>query len=137
MDAAVPYVLGYQAQRAESALAAQGFEVRVIGDTTTSATVTTQIPGAATSIPKGSTVILYLGDSENYELEVGVVPNVIGMTVEQANEAITNAGFNIKISGGAADNSDAVATMQSVAAEAEVYKGNVIEVTFQVNSREG
>lgn len=137
MDAAVPYVLGYQAQRAESALAAQGFEVRIVGDTTTSATVTTQIPGAATSIPKGSTVILYLGDSENYELEVGVVPDVIGMTVEQANEAITNAGFNIKISGGAADNSDAVATMQSVAADAEVYKGNVIEVTFQVNSREG
>ncbi len=137
MDAAVPYVLGYQAQRAESALAAQGFEVRFVGDETTNASVTTQIPGAATSIPKGSTVVLYLGDSNNYELESAEVPNVIGMTVQEANDAIVNAGFNIKISGGAAENSDAVATMQSIAGGVEAYQGNVIEVTFQVNSREG
>lgn len=137
MDAAVPYVLGYQAQRAESALAARGFEVRIVGDVTSSDTVTTQIPGAASSIPKGSTVVLYLGDSNSYELESSEVPDVIGMTVEQANAAITNAGFNIKISGGAADNSDAVATMQSIAAGVKAYKGNVVEVTFQVNSREG
>jgi len=133
MDAAVPYVLGYEALRAESALSAQGFEVRIVGDTSTNAKVTTQIPRAAASIPKGSTVVLYLGDAESYELEKSVVPYVIGMTVEEANEAITNAGFNIKISGGAAENSNAVATAQSSSPEAELYKGSVIEVTFQVN----
>lgn len=133
MDAAVPYVLGYQAQRAESSLAAQGFEVRIVGDPNSSDAVNTQIPGAGASIPKGSTVVLYLGDPSTYELESAEVPNVIGMTVQQANETITNAGFNIKISGGAAENSKAVATMQSVAEGVEYYKGNVIEVTFQVN----
>lgn len=132
MDAAVPYVLGYEAMRAESSLAASGFEVRIVGDENSGEKVSTQIPGAGTSIPKGSTVVLYLGSDT--ELETGVVPDVIGMTVEQANEAIVNAGFNIKISGGAAENSSAVATTQSTGGGAEAYKGSVIEVMFQVNT---
>ena len=132
MDAAVPYVLGYEAMRAESSLAAQGFEVRIVGDETSGEKVATQIPGAGMSIPKGSTVVLYLGNEP--ELETGIVPDVLGMTVEQANEAIINAGFNIKISGGAAENASAVATVQSIGGGAEAYKGNVIEVMFQVNT---
>ncbi len=132
MDAAVPYVLGYEAMRAESSLVAQGFEVRIVGDETSGEKVSTQIPGAGMSIPKGSTVVLYLGNE--LELETGIVPDVLGMTVEQANEAIVNAGFNIKISGGAAENASAVATVQSIGGGTEAYKGNVIEVMFQVNT---
>ncbi len=132
MDAAVPYVLGYEAMRAESSLVAQGFEVRIVGDETSGEKVSTQIPGAGMSIPKGSTVVLYLGNE--LELETGIVPDVLGMTVEQANEAIVNAGFNIKISGGAAENANAVATVQSIGGGTEAYKGNVIEVMFQVNT---
>lgn len=132
MDAAVPYVLGYEAMRAESSLVAQGFEVRIVGDETSGEKVSTQIPGAGMSIPKGSTVVLYLGNEP--ELETGIVPDVLGMTVEQANEAIINAGFNIKISGGAAENASAVATVQSIGGGTEAYKGNVIEVMFQVNT---
>ncbi len=131
MDAAVPYVLGYEAMRAQSSLIAQGFEVRTVGDEASGEKVSTQIPAAGASIPKGSTVVIYLGSET--ELETGVVPDVIGMTVEQANEAIVNAGFNIKISGGAAENSKAVATAQSIGADVEAYKGNVVEVTFQFN----
>ena len=79
--------------------------------------------------------MLYLGSE--YDMEVGIVPNVIGMTVAQANTELTNAGFNIKISGGAAENVEAVAVMQSYESGAELYKGNVIEVTFQVNDPDG
>lgn len=132
MDAAVPYVLNYEPQRAESALAAAGFEVRFVGDIASGDKVTAQVPSAVSSIPKGSTVVLYLG--EDPEFEISVVPNVLDMTVEQANEAITNAGFNIKISGGAAENPNAVAVSQSIAPDVEAYKGNVVEVTFQVNT---
>lgn len=132
MDAAVPYVLNYEPQRAESALAAEGFEVRFVGDVEAGGKVTAQVPSAVSSIPKGSTVVLYLG--EDPEFETAIVPNVIDMTVEEANEAITNAGFNIKISGGAAENPNAVAVSQSIYPDAEAYKGNVIEVTFQVNT---
>lgn len=131
MDAAVPYVLGVESQRAEAKLSAEGFEVRYVGDASSGATVTTQIPASGTSIPKGSTVVLYLGNE--YDLESGIIPDVTGMTVSQANEAITNAGFNIKISGGAADNESAVATSQYPVGGTDAYKGNVVEVTFQVN----
>ena len=74
--------------------------------------------------------MLYFGTNE---YESGVMPDVTGMTVAQANEAITNAGFNIKITGGAADNANAVATSQYPVGGTEAYKGNVVEVTFQVN----
>ena len=131
MDAAVPYVMGMEAQRAEAKLNAEGFEVRYVGDPASGATVSTQIPASGSSIPKGSTVVLYLGNE--YDLESAVIPNVTGMTVSQANEAITNAGFNIKISGGAAENANAVAYAQYPVGGTDGYKGNVVEVTFQVN----
>lgn len=131
MDAAVPYVMGMEAQRAEAKLNAEGFDVRYVGDPASGATVSTQIPASGSSIPKGSTVVLYLGNE--YDLESGVIPDVTGMTVSQANEAITNAGFNIKISGGAAENANAVASTQYPTGGTDAYKGNVVEVTFQVN----
>ena len=131
MDAAVPYVMGMEAQRAEAKLNADGFEVRYVGDPASGATVSTQIPASGSSIPKGSTVVLYLGNE--YDLESAVIPDVTGMTVSQANEAITNAGFNIKISGGAAENAKAVASAQYPVGGTDGYKGNVVEVTFQVN----
>ena len=131
MDAAVPYVMGMEAQRAEAKLNAEGFEVRYVGDPASGATVSTQIPASGSSIPKGSTVVLYLGNE--YDLESAVIPEVTGMTVSQANEAITNAGFNIKISGGAAENANAVASAQYPVGGTDGYKGNVVEVTFQVN----
>lgn len=131
MDAAVPYVMGMEAQRAEAKLNADGFEVRYVGDPASGATVSTQIPASGSSIPKGSTVVLYLGNE--YDLESAVIPNVTGMTVSQANESITNAGFNIKISGGAAENANAVASAQYPVGGTDGYKGNVVEVTFQVN----
>ncbi len=130
----VPYVLGYNAQRAESAMLAQGFEVRTVGDTTTG-TVSMQMPYNGTTIPKGSTVILYFGD--DVEAETGIVPDVTGMTVAEANAAIINAGFNIQISGGAAENSDAVASSQSLMGGTETYLGTLIEVTFLVMDRTG
>ena len=132
MDAIVPYVLGNLSQKAESLLVASGFNARIVGDASGSATVTRQVPYSGQSIPKGSTVVLYLG---NEEVETAIVPDVMGLSVAQANEKITNAGFNIKISGGAAQNVNAVAVEQSVYAGAEINKGSVIEVTFQYNTQ--
>ncbi len=132
MDAAVPYVLGMEPQRAEARLISENFEVRYVGDTTSGATISTQIPASGSSIPKGSTVVLYIGS--DVKLESGVIPDVTGMTVSQANEAIVNAGFNIKISGGAADNANATASAQYPLGGTDAYLGNVVEVTFQVNS---
>lgn len=131
MDATVPYVLGYQSMYAQSYLTAENFKVEFVGDSSSDEVVTAQIPSSGSSIPKGSTVVLYIGDQE---LETGTVPNVLNMSVDEANKAIQNAGFNIKILGGAAENADAVATMQSYPEGMSLYRGSVIEVTFQANS---
>ncbi|MCM1165026.1 MAG: penicillin-binding transpeptidase domain-containing protein [Lachnospiraceae bacterium] len=131
MDAIVPNVKGDLSMYAQSYLTANNFEVRWVGDPSGEARVTDQVPASGSSIPKGSTVVLYIGDEE---LETGTVPNVLGMSVSAANEAITDAGFNIKILGGAAENADAVATMQNYSEGQTLYKGSVIEVTFQANS---
>lgn len=131
MDAVVPYVLGSLSMKAESSLVARGFKVRSIGETAENMTVMKQVPAAGTSIPKGSTVLLYYGDSET---QTAAVPNVIGLSVAEANERITSAGFNIKIIGGAAQNTNAVAISQSFYEGVVINKGTVIEVEFQYES---
>lgn len=131
MDAVVPWVIGNLSMYAESVLAANGFEARFVGDASGNGEVTSTIPAAGATIPKGSEVVVYIGEQE---LEYGTVPNVVGMSAAEANEAITNAGFNIKFNGGAAENSDARATAQNWVPGAQIYKGNVIEVTFEISS---
>ncbi len=132
MDAVVPYVIGNLSMKAESLLAAKGFKAKIVGNESDNAVVTSQIPASGSSIPKGSTVILYFGDAE---AETASVPNVLGMSAAKANETITNAGFNIKITGGAAQNVNAVAVSQSHDPGAVINKGAVIEVEFRYDSR--
>lgn len=134
MDAVVPYVIGQNSMRAQGTLVGQGFNVRIVGDESgTEALVTNQIPYSGMSVPKGSTVVLYMGGAES---ETASVPNVMGMDLTAANNAITDAGFNIKVIGGAASNSEAKAVSQSVNAGTTIEKGSVIEVTFRVDTRD-
>lgn len=132
MDAVVPWVIGSLSMKAESFLAAKGFKAKLVGNDSDDAVVTAQIPYSGASIPKGSTVILYFGDAK---AETAAVPNVIGMSAAQANEAITNAGFNIKLTGGAVQNVNAVAVSQSFVPGVVINKGTVIEVEFRYDSR--
>ncbi len=132
MDAVVPNVIGNVPMNAETYLTTNGFKVRFVGNVTGDEKATAQIPGSGQSIPKGSTVVVYFDDSN---IETGTVPNVLGLSVAEANEKIVNAGFNIKISGGAAENANAVAVSQSLPEGLVGYKGSVVEVTFLVNDR--
>ena len=134
MDAVVPYVQGSLSIWAESTLATKGFKAKIVGDAASSdATVKRQIPSSNTTIKKGSTVVLYL-DSDA-DLETGKIPNVIGKNAAEANQIITEAGFNIKIVGGAAQNAEAVAVHQSISPGVTGYLGSVITVTFQYNTQ--
>lgn len=134
MDSTVPYVVGYLSMKAESLVKSANFNVKIVGDDSGEAVVTNQVPYSGISIPKGSTIILYFNDIDP---EYATVPNVIGMSADKANEVMTNAGFNIKISGGAAYNADAKATMQSFGEGAYLPKGTAIEVTFSVTIQDG
>lgn len=132
MDSVVPNVIGNVPMNAEAYLTTNGFEVRFVGNETGDEKATAQIPSSGQSIPKGSTVVVYFN---NTKAETGTVPDVSGLNLADANKKITDAGFNIKIAGGAAENAKAVAVQQSLPAGLVAYKGSVVEVTFMVNDR--
>ena len=134
-DVTVPWVGGYNSIRAEAQLTAAGLKAEYIGSTD-GTEVTGQVPSAGTVMPSGSTVMLYMGDIPLSDYRMSTVPNVIGMTVEQANKALSEAGLNISITG-AATGSEAKAVSQSVNSGLVVYRGSVIEVNFLVNNETG
>ena len=63
-----------------------------------------------------------------------VVPDVTGYTVDQANNTLSYYGLNVSLSGGAVNNTGAVATSQSIEPGTKVSKGTVVEVTFLINN---
>ncbi|NLJ16542.1 MAG: PASTA domain-containing protein [Clostridiales bacterium] len=132
MATTVPYLVGLEAMRAESNLTAKGLVAEFVGSR--DGVVTKYYPSTGDSIPKGGKVVIYMGDEETQK---STVPNVVGMTLEEANIAITDAGFNMMSSGGAVNNADAKAVSQSVSAGSKVPKGTVIEVKFIVNDETG
>ena len=134
-DVTVPWVGGYNSIRAEAQLTAAGLKAEYIGSTD-GTEVTGQVPSAGTVMPSGSTVMLYMGDIPLSDYRMSTVPNVIGMTVEKANKALSKAGLNISITG-AATGSEAKAVSQSVNSGLVVYRGSVIEVNFLVNNETG
>lgn len=131
-DTTVPYILGYNGLAALTKLNENGLNHEFIGDENNNVVIT--VPAAGMTIPRGGTVVVYMDDSER---KTAVVPNVIGMTVEQANNTITSAGLNISLSGGAIENDKAKAVYQSVEAGTEAYKGTVVEVSFMLNDETG
>lgn len=134
-DVTVPWVGGYNSIRAEAQLTAAGLKAEYIGSTD-GTEVTGQVPSAGTVMPSGSTVMLYMGDIPLSDYRMSTVPNVIGMTVEEANKALSEAGLNISITG-AATGSEAKAVSQSANSGLVVYRGSVIEVNFLVNNETG
>ena len=134
-DVTVPWVGGYNSIRAGAQLTAAGLKAEYIGSTD-GTEVTGQVPSAGTVMPSGSTVMLYMGDIPLSDYRMSTVPNVIGMTVEAANKALSEAGLNISITG-AATGSEAKAVSQSVNSGLVVYRGSVIEVNFLVNNETG
>lgn len=131
-DTVVPYIIGSTTLSATTTLNTKGLNAEFVGDE--NGTVKYTVPTTGATIPKGGTVVIYLEETDRLTVEV---PNVIGMTVAQANTVMTNAGLNISLSGGAVDNVNATATSQSIEYGTEVYKGAVIEVVFALNDETG
>jgi len=123
----VPYVVGSQMHDAISAVTGAQLAYKLVGGGTT---VTRQLPAAAEECPKGTTVILYLG-GEGPAGEAQV-PDVYGMSAQQANRTILNAGFNIRIAGENIETAGAVAVSQEPEAGAQAEPGTVVTVTFAV-----
>ena len=88
-----------------------------------------QVPAAGTSIPGGSTVVLYLGDAAPEDS--AAVPDVTGMTYENAKNTLERAGFFMRASGVATYyGNSTTAERQSVAGGDVAAIGTVVDVRF-------
>ncbi|MEG0017296.1 MAG: penicillin-binding transpeptidase domain-containing protein [Hydrogenoanaerobacterium sp.] len=123
IDIKVPDVVGKGTLDAQAALRPLGLSYEVIGD---GKTVIKQAPRAMTSLPKGGRVLLYTA-TEGIST-AGTVPNVKGMTAQNANISITQAGFNIRLAGATTGVNTAAKQTPEAGTVAEV--GTVITVQF-------
>jgi len=91
-----------------------------------------QIPKAGSLLPKGGNIILYTDNIQ--EKETVTVPDVIGMTAQQANKRIIDTDLNINIMGAEDMSSSAIALRQEPAAGESVPIGTIVSVEFRHNT---
>jgi len=127
----LPNVVGMTAGDAKTMLSSKRYvnlKVKTVGE---GATVTDQLPLYGSSIPDDSQVVLYLGGSAQNDLVE--VPNVVGMSPEEANRTLTNAGL-MCTAVGVTNESGITATKQSVAAGTKVQRTTNVTVEFYATS---
>lgn len=120
---AVPDAVGESVTSAKGKITTAGLTYRVVG---TGETVTRQLPESGSSIYKNGTVILYTDDTSE---QTSVVPQFVGLTATEANEAATNAGLNIEFSGNTSS-AGIKAVRQSIKAGETVAAGTIVTVYF-------
>lgn len=125
IEMSVPYLIGEQPYEAQNTLKSSGFNVYTVGDGNK---VVKQIPGSGEPLIKGGTVVLYT-DQESTEKTV-TVPNVLGLSGQQASKALTNKNLNIKISGMDISDGNTKAISQTPAEGEKVPLGTVVTVEF-------
>ncbi len=116
----VPTVINKNIEEAKTTLAGQGFQVEVIGGGTN---VIDQVPKGGLNTAEGSKVILYTDSSQ---VQKGVVPNVVGMSVYEAKITLTSAGFNVSTENNVSSNAKVVS--QNIQAGTEQDLGTVISL---------
>ena len=124
----VPNAVESDIETAKSILKERGFEnVRVAGD---GETVTAQLPPAGAKVTTSSRIVLYTeGDAPE---DMVIVPNVLGMSPEQANIALANSGFYLAPSGALGSTASTIrAASQSIEGGTEAPRGTIIDVSFR------
>ncbi|MBE6764288.1 MAG: PASTA domain-containing protein [Ruminococcaceae bacterium] len=124
IDTLTPNVVQRTRDEAKAELSAKGLKMRIIGN---GDTVVSQVPAAGSSIPKEGTVVVM---TEETDMLMTTVPNVMNMTPTQANSAIKNAGLNIRYSGTGYDSSMGIVVAQDIPRGQRVAQGTVITVEF-------
>ena len=125
-DANVPNVVGLSAEEAKTKLESAGFACKTVGS---GSEVTDQTPAGGAIVPNNATILLYLGEEKPDT--PATMPEVVGMTAAEANQAITNAGLIMKVTGATSSSSGNVrAISQSAAAGTQLERGSVVTVQF-------
>ena len=125
LDAQTPDVVGLTAADAKNKLYNVGLVAKISGS---GEKVVSQVPAAGKTVPQGGTVVLFT-DEQSKGATV-VVPNLIGLSLAQANEKAAAADINLSITGAALTGTDAVSSLQDIAAGTKVPPGTVVTVSF-------
>lgn len=130
VSVSVPDVREQSLTAAKEMIAAKGLNIKVSGN---GDVVLDQLPKPGVSIAENSTVIVYTeGRDENKKV---AVPNLEGLTPQQAKKRLSDAGLNFEIGGaGLADTDGAYAFKQSIEAGTLVEPATVVSVEFRHSS---
>ena len=121
-EGTVPYVVDLSKDEAVEKLTSYGFSsYRVIGD---GDTVTDQTPAGGAIVPTGAEILLYMGAEKSGE--PCIVPNVMGMSADEANRTLVNAGLIMKATGSSGRGAKAIS--QNLAPDTEAAAGTVVTV---------
>lgn len=125
LQVSVPSVEYYSVSEAQKTLEGLGLTVKIKGE---GDTVVKQIPSAV-KIEHGGSVVLYTDDS--YKTETVTVPNLQGLTKDQAKSTLEAYGLNLTAEGSGYEEEGAVAQDdQSYGAGQSVPMGTAVSVTF-------
>jgi stage V sporulation protein D (sporulation-specific penicillin-binding protein) len=124
-------LVGLDAASVKSKLAGQGLSAYVIGNGTE---VIDVFPTENSRVPNGSTVVVYTEGSETTSV---TMPNVLGLSPTQASQTLGNYGLNVRVSGGAANNTNAKVSSQQYEAGTVLPRGTVVEIECVVSGEDG
>ncbi len=132
LEALTPVVTGKTLDDARQAVVETGFTYSTIGN---GDTVVAQIPQAGTAMVDGGTVLLYT--EETTDREMMTVPDVMGLSVSQAEARLEAAGLNASRGSSVLTSTAAVVDTQSVLPGTEIEKGTVVTISFSVTIADG
>lgn len=126
----VPDIRELSVTAAKENIASKHLNIRVVGN---GDTVMDQLPKPGTNISENSTIIVYT-EARDQDKKVSV-PDVSGLSVQQAKKRILDAGLNFEVAGaGMSDDEGAYAFKQSVAPGTMVEPATIVSVEFRHSS---
>ena len=126
MNITVGNYRGLSLDAAKQMIGEKGLTYEIVGNGTS---VVAQVPASGSKMSKnGGRIILY---TENETPSAtAIVPDVMGLTAEQANKKLTDAGLNVRISG-TTMGEGTVVYAQSLLMGTVIPKGTVIEIELR------
>ena len=121
----MPDISGMTLKEAAAALKALGLNMKTSGN---DGIITGQIPAAGQSVPSGSQVLIYLGETP--EEETIKVPDFAGMTRQQASDAAGALGLYILVTGNPSLEKTVTVQSQDIPAGTQVPVGTTIQLLF-------
>ena len=120
----VPSLVGSEISAAKGQINTLNLTYKIVGSGNT---VVRQLPDAGSSIYSGGVVILYTEETGDQTV---TVPNLTGLTANEANTAAASAGINIEFSGNTST-AGIKSYKQSIEAGQQVAAGTIVTVFFR------